>query len=198
MAFKSDQNNGLQILNSKRLVDTFLKVENTTLRFRKYDNTWSKALDRIVIRKSSSVGVLLYHVDRKRIILIEQFRYPTWEDDGGWIVEIVAGNIDDDASAEDTVRREVLEETGYRIAQFTPIGQGYSSPGINTEKVYLYFAEVDDTMKVQREGGLAEEGEDIKIVEWTIPQVKEKILTHSILDLKTLCALQWFVMNKVS
>lgn len=196
MPFRTKPDPDVEVLNSKRLIDSFLKIDQLTIRHRKYDGDMSPALDRMVISKPNSIGVLLHHVDRDSVLLVEQFRYPAWEGANGWLVEIVAGNMDADEDPVDTVRREVLEETGYRIQSCRPIGQGFSSPGISTEKVYLYFAEVDDSMLVDPGGGIEEEGEDIRIVEWKVTSLVEKLRSNSISDLKTQCALQWFVMNK--
>ena len=196
MPNKTTPDSDVEILNSKRFVDSFLRVELVKLRHRRFDGSISPPLDRMVISKPSSVGILLHHLDRNSVILVEQFRFPTYGNDGGHLVEIVAGNIDDGESPLESVRREALEETGYRLDQCVPIGQGFSSPGICTEKVHLFYAQVDDSMCSQSGGGVDAEGEDLRVVEWTVTEVLEKLNMLQITDLKTLVALQWFVLNK--
>ena len=185
-----------EVLESKRLVDSFLTVDKDTIRHRKYDGAISKPLDRMVVSKPDSVGILLYHTDRNCFILVEQFRYPAKNDNNGFIVEIVAGNIDLEDSVRDSVRREVLEETGYDLQEMTSITEAYSSPGISTEKLYLFYGEVNDSLMVEPGGGLDEEGEDIRIVEWSVEEAKIKLFTKSICDLKTMVAMQWFYLYK--
>ena len=196
MSTKLTPNSDIEILSSHRVIDSFLQVEQFTLRHRKFDGTSTPPLDRMVISKANSVGILLYHTQRNSVILVEQFRYPAYADNKGRLVEIVAGNIDEGESPLDSIKREVLEETGYHLEQCERIAQGYSSPGICTEKVSLFYAEVDDSMWRQAGGGLDAEGEDIRIVEWTMSEVVVKLKSLEIMDLKTQVALQWFVLNK--
>ncbi len=187
--------NDLKVLESKRLVNSFLTVDQDKIRYRKFDGELTSPLSRMVISKQNSIGVLLHHTDRNTLLLVRQFRYPAREDQGGWIDEIVAGNIDPGESVSTCVYRETLEETGYRLNDIVPIGQGYSSPGICTEKLFLFFSEVSDEMLVKDGGGLEEEGESIEVVEWSISEARNKMQNHSILDLKTQVAVQWFFLN---
>lgn len=185
-----------KVLESKQLVDEFLKVDKDTIRFRKFDGTFSKPLSRMVVSKPNSIGVLLYHSDRNSFLLVKQFRYPARKDKSGWIDEIVAGNIDDGETETDGVYREALEETGYQLRDIECIGQAYSSPGICTEKLYLYYSEVNEEMLVSEGGGVNDEGEDILLTEWSLAETRQRLKDNSILDLKTQVALQWFFLNK--
>ena len=195
MQFKSSSPSEVEIISSNRLVDSFLKIDQDVIRHRKFNGDMSPPLDRMVISKQNSIGVLLYHRDRQCLLFVKQYRYATRRDNDGWMVEIVAGNIDDGESAEECVSREVREETGYQVERFTPIGQGYSSPGICTEKLYLFYCEVDDHMLVDEGGGLEDEGEDIVVVEWSLAQAAEQLETMQLMDLKTQIALQWFFLS---
>jgi 8-oxo-dGTP pyrophosphatase MutT (NUDIX family) len=68
-----------------------------------------------VFERGDSVAAVLFNTDTKRLIFTRQFKAPSYEKGPGWITEIVAGMIDASESAEDALRREVFEETGYRI-----------------------------------------------------------------------------------
>lgn len=196
MKEKSISPNNVEILESHRLIDSFLTVNQDLIRHQNLEGNMSQPLSRMVISKPHSIGVLLLNIDQNKVILVKQYRYPTREDNNGWTTEIVAGNIDEGETIDECVHREVLEETGYRLDSSQFIGQGYSSPGICTEKLYLFYCEVNDEMKVSRGGGVEEEGEDIQIVEWPVDQLWNMLTSHQFMDLKTQLAVQWFFIHK--
>ena len=186
----------VEILESTRLVDSFIKVDQDVIRHQRLDGSLSRPLSRMVIRKAHSIGVLLYHRDRDAIILVRQFRYPARQDNDGWSIEIVAGNIDEGETAEECVARETMEETGYCIGSLSYMGQGYSSPGVCNEKLYLFFSEVDDQMLVRSGGGLESEGEDIQVMTIPVSEVWQMMVNHKFMDLKTQLAVQWFFLHR--
>ena len=67
----------------------------------------------------------------------------------------------------------------------------YVSPGGSSERILLYFAEVNSTDKVAAGGGLPDEEEDIQILEWSLPEVKSVMTSGKIADAKTLIGLMW-------
>ena len=75
----------------------------------------SEPVSRLVLERGDSVAVLLYRPETRQIVLVNQFRYPTYEKGPGWIVETLAGVVDPGEDPEDAARREVLEESGYAL-----------------------------------------------------------------------------------
>lgn len=86
------------------------------------------------ILMKNCVGVLC--VSGKSVLLLRQYRHTlrTWE------YEIPAGSIEEDENPEMAARREVLEETGYEIADIRKLGWYHLSDGSSTEIVHLYVA----------------------------------------------------------
>ena len=72
----------------------------------------------------------------KAIVLIEQFRHGTQE----ITLEIPGGMVDEGEQAEKTVRRELLEETGYSSNEFIFLGKSRPNPAIQTNWIYHYLA----------------------------------------------------------
>ncbi len=60
---------------------------------------------------------------------------------GETLLEVPAGTIDRDESPDQTAERELAEETGYRAGRITPIREWFVSPGVMTERMYLYLCE---------------------------------------------------------
>ena len=129
--------------------------------------------------------------DTGAIFLVEQFKYPTLERTGGWIVETVAGMIDEGETAEQAIRREVREEIGYEAASLQPIATFYVSPGAVSERIFLYCAEVTEAGRVGRGGGVAGEGEDIAVRACTPAQLWAALDAGELMDAKTIIAAMW-------
>ncbi|MDQ6951822.1 MAG: NUDIX domain-containing protein [Mariprofundales bacterium] len=121
-------------------------------------------IKRELFERGDAVGVLLYDSAIDTVLLLEQFRIgPVARGDTPWLIEIVAGIIDDGESAAEAARREALEEAGYLPQQLHTLGQRwYPSPGACSERITLFAAEVDSSQPQGKGGGVAEEAEDIR------------------------------------
>ncbi len=126
---------------------------------------------------------------------MRQFRYrpiSTGYDD--LLIEAAAGVLDDDAP-EVRIRAEAEEEIGYRLHDVRKIFEAFSSPGAVTEKLHFFVAEYDPAMRVGSGGGLAEEGEDIEVLELPIDSALAMISDGRIVDAKTIMLLQYAALH---
>ena len=112
----------------------------------------------------------------------------------GWIIELVAGMIDQGETAEQAAIREVFEETGYRIANPRLIGQFFSSPGGSDERFSLYFVAVGNAQREGNGGGLAGE-EDIKVFQVGVDDLFGELARGAIEDPKLAIAAYWLKDN---
>jgi ADP-ribose pyrophosphatase len=150
-----------------------------------------------VFERGQVAAVLPLDPQRARVVLIEQFRAGAyargWHP---WLLECVAGIIEQGESAEDVARRETQEEAGCRITELIPITAPFlSSPGACTETVSLFCGRVD-AAAVGGIHGLVEEGEDIRVGSWTIDEALELLACGRIVNAKTIIALQWLALNR--
>ena len=128
-----------------------------------------------------AVAALVYDTARLVYVLTRQFRSgPEAE-----ILDIAAGMIDGDEAPETAVRREIHEELGYEVDQLEEIVQMWLSPGTSSEEITVYYAEVSH--KTGEGGGLAEENENIEMVELSW----EALVAEPLQDAKTVIAVQW-------
>lgn len=185
----------IEIQNKHLVFDDNFKIQEAKVRVQRYDGQMSNPVRRLVFERGDAAAALLFNYDSQKVILVEQFRYPTYEKGPGWIQEVVAGVIKPDENPEDGIRREVEEEVGYRVQQFTPIATFYVSPGGTSERIFLYYAEVGDKDRISNGGGLADENEDIRLVEYSRSEILEVLTTGLIQDAKTLIALQWLLLQ---
>ena len=181
----------VEIQDKHIVFDNVFKIEEATLRFQKFNGQMSEPVRRLVFERGDSAAALLFNRDAQRVILINQFRYPTYEKGQGWLYEVVAGVIDANEQPEESIRREVREEIGYEANELTHIATFYVSPGGTSERIILFYGEVGDADRVSAGGGLASEHEDIQLVELTLPDLWRALENGDIVDAKTLVAAQW-------
>jgi ADP-ribose pyrophosphatase len=192
----------VEIRSQKRLFDDFFKVDELIVRHERYDGSMSGVERRLVFERGDAVAVLLFDADARSVVLVEQFRPPTLiaqrRDDpastDGWIIELVAGMIDAGETAEQAAIREVLEETGYRIASPRPIGKYFSSPGGSDERFFLFLARVGEAQREGNGGGIAGE-EDIKVFQLGVAALFDRLARGAIDDPKLAIAAYWLKDN---
>jgi ADP-ribose pyrophosphatase len=123
-------------------------------------------VEREVFERGDSAAALVHDVERDTIVLAEQFRVATFARGPGYIQELPAGSLEPGETAEACIRRELLEETGYRAGELEVIATYYPSPGASSERVHLFYAPVRPADLVDpAAAGLASEQEDILRVE---------------------------------
>jgi ADP-ribose pyrophosphatase len=177
----------------KRVFDGFFKLDEAEISYERFDGRMSGRLRRLSLERGDSVAAIIYNRDSRKALFVNQFKYPTFEKGPGWIMETVAGILDQGETHESALRREVLEETGYAVETFEHIGTFYVSPGGSSERIILYYAEVSGQSNVGPGGGLESEGEDIETVELSLDDLERLLRTHSIQDAKTIVAIQWLL-----
>ena len=181
----------VNVYEKKRVFDEFFKIDEAKLQYERFDGSMTPVLTRLCFERGDSVAAVLFNTEENHVVLVEQFRYPAFEKGPGWITELVAGMIAGDESPEETMRQELLEETGYRAGNLEHIGTFYPSPGGSSERIVLFYAEVTNADRIGRGGGLPAEGEDIRLVHLSLKEVEQKLSARQIVDAKTIIGLMW-------
>jgi ADP-ribose pyrophosphatase len=185
----------VEVLSRRRLFDDFFKIDETMVRFERFDGTMSEAVRWLVFERGDSVAVLVVNAKRRTVCLVQQFRYPAHEKGGGWLTDVVAGMIEEGDTPEETARRETLEEAGFEVAAIEPIATFFVSPGGSTERVFLFCAVVGDGARKTDGGGVASEHEDIKVIERPIDEFLAQVRSGGMHDAKTIIAGYWLHDN---
>ena len=184
-----------KILKKKNLYNGFFKMNEVTLKYKKYDGSWTNKIKRELFGGAKVSAVLPYDPIKNEIVLIQQFRPGTIsKNDNNYLDEIVAGIIDPGETPEETAIRECYEETGCKIKKLTPIQGYFPAPGSSESYYYLYLGEIK-TISETRIMGLESENEDIFVKSYKIDEVRSKMNDGKILNGLTLIALQWFFLN---
>jgi ADP-ribose pyrophosphatase len=174
------------------------RIEQARLRYEQYDGTMSDEVTRLSLERGDSVAAVIHHEDTDEIVLTEQFRYPTHRKGPGWLVELPAGTVEDSERPEDTLRRELAEETGYAVDEDDMhfISTFYASPGGTSERIHLYYVRVHNANKTRMGGGAAEEDEDIRPLRVSVADVARRLAEGDFADAKTIIGLQWVLLHR--
>ncbi len=184
-----------KILDKKKIHDGFFKMNEVTLKYKKYDGNWSNEIKRELFGGAQVSAILPYDPKNRKIVLIQQFRPGTiFKDSENYLDEIVAGIIDPGETPEDTAKRECLEETGCEVTNIRAIQGYFPAPGSSESFYNLFIGEVIAPDK-ETIRGLEKENEDILVKSYSFDQVKAKMKKKEILNGLTLIALQWFFLN---
>ncbi|MDE1993814.1 MAG: NUDIX domain-containing protein [Rhizobiaceae bacterium] len=155
-------------------------------------------LKREIYHRTPAACILLYDPKRDSVVLVRQFRLAAHLTDfPGWMIEVPAGLLDGD-QPEEAIRREAMEETGFRVRDIRFLFKSFTAPGAVTEVVHFFVALIDAADRVTDGGGLADEHEDIQVFEIPLDDAMAMISAGEIYDAKTIILLQWAVMNRES
>ena len=184
-----------KILDKKNIHDGFFKMNEITLKYKKYDGNWSNEIKRELFGGAQVSAVLPYDPENKKIVLIQQFRPGTISRESeNYLDEIVAGIIDPGETPEDTAKRECLEETGCEVSNLRSIQGYFPAPGSSESFYNLFIGEVIAPNK-EITRGLENENEDILVKSHSFNEIKTKMKKKEILNGLNLIALQWFFLN---
>lgn len=147
---------------------------------------------REVYVRPNSATVLPYDPQRNTVLLIRQFRLPTFLNGNGdgYLTECCAGVLEEGESPEACIRREAIEELGYCLERLELVMESYMTPASVTELVYYFIAPYDSSMKIGPGGGLADEHEYIEVLELSFSEALAQVASGVIKDAKTILLLQ--------
>jgi GDP-mannose pyrophosphatase NudK len=187
----------VKILKTEILSDNWYVLRKITYEYLKKDGT-KQTQSREAYDRGNGATILLYNKSQKTVILTRQFRLPTYVNgnENGMLIEACAGLLDKD-NAEDCIKRETEEETGYKVTDVRKIFEAYMSPGSVTEIVHFFVAEYSKSMKVNEGGGVEHEEENIEVLEMEIDKAMKMIETGEIKDGKTIMLLQYVKLHNL-
>jgi GDP-mannose pyrophosphatase NudK len=189
------KNPKITIQKTELLSDNWYTLNKVTFDY-KMDSDDSETQVREVYDRGNGAVILLYNRLKKTVVLTKQFRLPTYlnGNSSGMVIEACAGLLDGD-NPMDCIIRETEEETGYRLSSVKKVFQSYMSPGSVTEILHFFIGEYQSEMKVSDGGGLAEEHENIEVLEYPFNEAYQMIASGEIIDAKTIMLLQYAKIN---
>jgi GDP-mannose pyrophosphatase NudK len=185
----------VRILKTEILSDNWYTLKKITFDLLLKNGTWAQQ-NREAYDRGNGATILLYNKENKTVILTRQFRLPTYINGNpdGMLIEACAGLLDLD-NAEDCIRRETEEETGFTIREVKKIFEAYMSPGSVTEILFFFIAEYSRDMQTSSGGGV--DSEDIEVLELPFEKALKMMETGEIKDGKTIMLLQYMKLHNI-
>lgn len=185
-----------ELISRDTCYEGFFRLERLKLRHSLFAGGMSPEITRELLERNDVAAVLLYDPILDKVVLIEQFRVGAMADAyGPWLLEIVAGLIEPGESPEDVARREAVEEAGLTISDLMPITTFYASPSKTTERSHLFCGRVDASA-AGGVHGLADEGEDIRVLPMATDEALDLLERGRINSAWPMIALQWLALNR--
>ncbi|UVH52329.1 GDP-mannose pyrophosphatase NudK [Pseudomonas sp. CBS] len=188
------ENSPVRIHAEELLSDNWYVLKKYTFDLRRRDGSW-QSQTREIYDRGNGATILLYNRERRTVLLIRQFRMPTYVNGyHGYLIESAAGLLDN-ASPEERIRLEAEEETGYRVGHVEKIYSAFMSPGSVTERIHFFIGEYQPGDRVSDGGGLEDEGEDIEVLELGFEAALAMVDSAEIVDGKTIMLLQYLELR---
>lgn len=190
----------VRVLDTAVLSDDWYVLRKVTFDFQRRDGSWQRQ-SRETYDRGNGATILLQDPQSGKVVLTRQFRMPTFVNSHDGMMIEAPGGLLDNAAPDARIRAEVEEETGYRVRNLRKVFEAYMSPGSVTEKLYFYLGDYDPRDPNGRPGaggGVAEEGEDLEVLEVPLEEALRMIERGEIVDGKTIMLLQHLALCRLT
>ncbi|WP_416776810.1 ADP-ribose diphosphatase [Xenorhabdus budapestensis] len=185
----------VEVISRKPFYRGFFKMTEYQFRHRLFCGGWSETIKREVFERGHAGVLLPYDPIRDEVVLIEQIRIPAIEtSQTPWLLEVIAGMIEEGEDAEQVVRREAMEEAGIEVKRCQPTLSYLSSPGGTTERMHIFVGEVDSSTAFGIHG-LEGENEDIRVLTVSREQAYQWVEEGIIDNAASVIAIQWLTLH---
>lgn len=190
-------NKQFEIIKKEIVYPGFFRMEKYWLKHSLYAGGWSDEISRELFVRGSCVAVLLYDPNTDEVVLIEQFRAGAilQPPERAWLLEIVAGAIEEGETALEVAYRESLEEAGCEILDMLFINEFYTTPGGSSERISLFCGRIDSS-KAGGIHGLDHEHEDILVRAVAFEEAYQLVESNAIESAIPIIAIQWLALHR--
>jgi len=187
--------NDVEIIARETLYSGFFSMDLYRFRHRLFNGEMSGEIRREIFERGHAAVLLPFDPVRDEVVLVEQIRIAAYDvSESPWLLEMVAGMIEEGESVEDVARREALEEAGLIVGRTKPVLSYLASPGGTSERLSIMVGEVDATT-ADGIHGLADENEDIRVHVVSREQAYQWVEEGKIDNAASVIALQWLQLH---
>lgn len=133
--------NDVEIIARETLYSGFFSLELYRFRHRLFNGEMSGEVRREIFERGHAAVLLPFDPVRDEVVLIEQIRIAALDtSESPWLLEMVAGMIEEGETPEDVARREAIEEAGLDVGRTKPITSYLASPGAPASACQFWLA----------------------------------------------------------
>ncbi|MFT5541315.1 MAG: ADP-ribose pyrophosphatase [Glaciecola sp.] len=189
-------NKDARVLGEETVFEGFFKMKRFQVQYKLFNGGLSRVVNREMFERGHAIAVLPYDPITREFVLIEQFRLGAMAtSDSPWLIEVIAGMIEEGEDPDEVCHRETLEEAGIELTELQKVLTYLSSPGGTTERLHIYMAKTDST-SASGVHGLDSESEDIMVHRVAESDARDWLDNGRIDNAAAIIALQWFFLNK--
>ncbi|MGP3592693.1 ADP-ribose diphosphatase [Vagococcus sp. WN89Y] len=190
--------NDVEIIAREKRYSGFFSLDLYRFRHRLFNGEMSGEVQREIFERGHAAVLLPFDAVRDEVVLIEQIRIAAFDtSETPWLLEMVAGMIEEGESVEDVVRREAVEEAGLQVGRVKNVLSYLASPGGTSERSTILVGEVDAT-GAKGIHGLVDENEDIRVHVVSREQAYQWVEEGKIDNAASVIALQWLQLHHES
>ena len=155
----------IEILKNETIYQGFFKLNKVQFKHKLFAGGWSGTVTRELLIKGAASAMVAYDPVLDNVVLVEQVRIGAYEPtstQSPWLLELIAGMVEEGETPESVALRESEEEAGAKISHMQHCLSVWDSPGGVLERIHVFVGKVDSTT-VGGLHGLAEENEDIRV-----------------------------------
>lgn len=191
------QHSDVEILREENLYQGHFKLKKIIFRHKLFNGGMSGEVVRELMIKGEAAAVIAYDPVRDNVVLVEQFRigaYNPKTQNSPWLLELIAGMVEEGETAETVAVRESQEEAGLTVSNLTHALSVWDSPGGAYERLHIFLGLVD-SQNIGGVHGLSEENEDILVHVVPREQAYQWVQTGKIDNVIAVLGLQWLQLN---
>lgn len=155
----------IEVLHEETLYRGFFELKRVQFRHKLFAGGMSGIVTRELLIKGAASAVVAYDPQADAVVLVEQVRIGAYNPalpNSPWLLELIAGMVEEGESPESVAVRESEEEAGVKVSRLEHALSVWDSPGGVLERIHLFVGQVDSAT-AQGLHGLADEHEDIKV-----------------------------------
>lgn len=189
--------NDIEILNEETLYKGFFHLKKIQFKHKLFAGGMSGVVTRELLYKGAASAVIAYDPIEDSVVLVEQVRigaYQAHSSQSPWLLELIAGMVEEGEKPEEVALRESEEEAGVQIKDLQHCLSVWDSPGGVVERIHLFVGKVDSK---QAKGihGLSEENEDIRVQVVKRETAYQWVCEGKIDNSTAVIGLQWLQLN---
>ncbi|HEA3270887.1 TPA: ADP-ribose diphosphatase [Pasteurella multocida] len=187
----------IDILKEETLYQGFFQLKKIQFKHKLFAGGYSGVVTRELLVKGAASAVIAYDPIKDAVVLVEQVRIGAYQLDSAqspWLLELIAGMVEEGEKPEEVALRESEEEAGVQVQDLQHCLSVWDSPGGVLERIHLFVGKVDSTT-AKGLHGLSEENEDIRVHVVKREQAYQWVNEGKIDNSIAVLGLQWLQLN---